>query len=346
MNKNLKAVEHGFALGKFMPLHAGHVHMLRVAEQMSEKLTIMVCSLPTEPIPGLARVEWVRQLFPKANVVHLAEVIPQEPSEHPQFWDIWRETIRRLVEKPIDGVFASETYGWRLASELEAKFFPVDRARQMIPVSGTAIRENPYQNWQYLPEPVKPYFVKRVAIVGPESVGKSTLAEKLGKHFNTIWVEEYARQLFDEMVEEKVRAPGDFWYEDLETVARGQQAIEHSLAHQANKVLITDTDVLTTMTWADYLYGKHEPWFEEVAKKQSYDLTLLLRPEGTQHIQDGGRVMVEQDTRVRFADALERNLKRFKRPYLVLDESQDTRFKTAINAIESLFKTKNGHIPE
>lgn len=332
-----KAVLHGFALGKFMPLHAGHVHMLRVAEQMSERLTIMVCSQPTDPIDGMLRATWVRDLFPNAEIVHLAEPIPQEPSEHPDFWNIWRTTIKQLVQMPIDGVFASETYGWRLACELDARFIPVDRNRSMVSVSGTAIRENPYQHWQYLPEPVKAFYSKRVAIVGPESVGKSTLAKRLAEHFDTLWVEEYARQLFDELVEAGKRAPGEFRESDLTLVAQGQQAIEESLAARAHKVLFTDTDVLTTMTWSDYLYDRHALWFEEVAQSNQYDLTLLLRPEDTVHVQDGGRVMVEQQTRIDFANALERNLIWAKRPYQTLTSTHDQRFNAAVDAVKQLF---------
>lgn len=337
MHRNLKAVRHGFVLGKFMPLHAGHVHLLRTAAHMSDRLTILVCSLPGDPVPGELRAAWVRELFPSANTIHLTDMMPQEPQDDPAFWDIWRSTIKGLVSEPIDGVFASETYGWRLAEELGAEFIPVDRKRAMVPVSGTAIRKNPYHNWHHLPEPVRAYYAKRVAIVGPESVGKSTLAERLAENFKTLWVEEYARQLFDELVEAKKREPGEFRYEDLNLVARGQQAIEDSLARSANQVLITDTDVLTTMTWADYLYGRHEPWFESVAGMQRYDLTLLLRPEGTTYVQDGQRVMVEEDTRSNFADALEENLIRFGRPYQVLTGSYEARFKEAVDAIESLF---------
>ena len=45
------------------------------------------------------------------------------------------------------------------------------------------IRENPIKYWEYLPMSVKPHYVKKVVIMGPESVGKSTMTKKLSKTF-------------------------------------------------------------------------------------------------------------------------------------------------------------------
>ncbi len=329
---------HGFVLGKFMPLHAGHEHLLQVANKLSERLTILVCSLPADPIPGDLRVVWVRERFPEANVVHLRDVIPQEPREHPAFWQIWRETIRRLVPESIDTVFASEEYGWQLASELGASFVPVDPARAMVPVSGTAIRNDPFRNWQYLSAPLRAHYAKRVAIVGPESVGKSTLTERLARQFDTVGVEEYARQYFDECVKAGVRQPGEFRYEDLTLIARAQPALEESLARRANRLIITDTDSLTTLTWSEYLYGRHEVWHEELVREAHYDLTLLLPPEGTDFADDGQRIMHEQSMREAFTERLKGNLIRFKRSQLTLAGSHDERFGQAVQAVEELFQ--------
>lgn len=329
---------HGFVLGKFMPLHKGHMHLLRVASASSEALTIMVCSLPDDPISGDLRVNWVRELFPQANVVHQSTPIPQEPKEHPQFWDIWRSTIERHVPISIDAVFASEDYGWRLARELNAAFVPVDPKRAMVPVSGSTVRSDPYTHWHYLPAPVRAHHVKRVAVLGPESVGKSTLVARLAEHFETIGVEEYARQFFDALVREKKRKPGEFRYSDLSAVARGQHALENSLAYEANKVLITDTDVLTTMTWSDHLYGKHERWMEDLARSTTYDLTLVLHPNNTTYVPDGQRVMAAQAERLRFTQKLEQNLKNAGRPYMLLTGGYEDRFQKALYAIERLFE--------
>jgi len=330
-------VQHGFVLGKFMPLHKGHIHLLRFAANSSEQLTILVCSLPDDPIPGALRYQWVRAMFPNARVLHLDTPIPQEPSEHPDFWNIWRTTIKCLVPEPIDTVYASESYGWQLATELGATFAPVDTKRIAVPTSGTTIRNNPYQNWDYLPDAVKAHFVKRVVVLGAESVGKSTLVQKLAVHFKTVGVEEYARPMLDQMVAAGVRAPGEFRYDDLASIARGQIALEDSLAHNANQVMVCDTDALTTLTWSDHYFDKHEPWLYQIAQDRSYDLTLLLVPEGTTHVQDGTRVMTDGSIRADFTARLMTNLKLAGRSYQTLTGSHEQRFAQSVQAIEALF---------
>ena len=87
----------GFLLGKFMPPHAGHVFLCRTAAQLCDRLTVLVCSLPGDPIPGEKRFEWMRELLPGVTVVHHDRPVPQEPQDHPDFWDIWRKPNRSRI---------------------------------------------------------------------------------------------------------------------------------------------------------------------------------------------------------------------------------------------------------
>src|SRR5262249_341183 len=149
-------------------------------------LTVVVGSLAGEPIPGALRHRWMSEIFPGVRVVHLTDENPQDPSEHPAFWDIWRESLLRVLPARPDYVFASEPYGPRLAAELGARFVMVDAARETFPVSGTAVRADPLAHFRHLPRCVRPYFVKRVSVFGPESTGKSTLARRLAAHYGTV----------------------------------------------------------------------------------------------------------------------------------------------------------------
>ena len=60
-----EGMKRGFILGKFMPPHAGHVTLIDAAQAMVDELTILLCSLPGDPIPGEERLEWMRRLFPE-----------------------------------------------------------------------------------------------------------------------------------------------------------------------------------------------------------------------------------------------------------------------------------------
>src|SRR6185437_14432598 len=169
----------GFLLGKFMPPHNGHLMLCDFARAYCDELTVLVCTRPSEPIDGMLRYEWMRELCPDARVVHFDRDTPQEPSDHPEFWTIWRGIVRQAHPEPIDCVFASEAYGARLAEEAGAKFVPFDPLRLATPVSSTAIREDPFANWQFLPPPVRAHYSRSVCLHGPESTGKSTLAAAL-----------------------------------------------------------------------------------------------------------------------------------------------------------------------
>ncbi len=262
-------MSHGLLLGKFMPPHAGHVYLANFAARFASELTIVVGTLAREPIPGALRFQWMRRLFPHARVLHLEDENPQDPSEHPDFWNIWRESLQRVVGRPVDYVFASEPYGARLAAELSATFVPLDLGRTALSVSGTAIRANPLRHFDLLPAPVRPYFARRVSIFGPESTGKSTLARNLAEHFRTVHVPELARTWL-------TQRGGEVAPEDMPIIARGQAAAEDALAEQANRVWFTDTDPLATCVWSETLFGAVAPEVRSVADARTYDLTLLL----------------------------------------------------------------------
>ena len=169
-------------------------------------------------------------MAPNARVIHVNDENPEET--HPQFWQIWEATLRASLPSIPNYVFASEDYGWKLAELLGMQYIPVNHPRTLVPISATLIRSDPMQYWQYIPPVVRPHFVKRVCIHGPESTGKSTLTIDLARHFSTVFVEEYARGLLD-------FKDGRCDYEDIEKIARGHRASEQALARQANRVLFS-----------------------------------------------------------------------------------------------------------
>src|ERR1700709_827883 len=89
----------------------------------------------------------------------------------------------------------------------------------------------------------------KIAIVGPESTGKSTMSEYLAAHYNTIWVPEFARGYC-----EKLTAPPT-WQDEINMFCR-QVALEDELLPKANKLLICDTTFLTVKIWSEYTLGK------------------------------------------------------------------------------------------
>ncbi|NEX93345.1 AAA family ATPase [Caulobacter sp. 17J65-9] len=288
----------GFVLGKFMPPHQGHVHLCDFGRAYCERLTILVCSLPDDPIPGELRFRWMRELFPDCDVRWCAEPLPQEPADHPEFWPIWREVVLAHGGRP-DVVFASEDYGHRLAAEVGARFVPVDIGRTARPVSGTAVRADPFGEWAFLPQPVRPWFVKRVCLFGPESTGKSTLAARLAARFGTLVAPEYGRTYTDAF-------GTDVGPLDLERIVQGHLATVEAAKRQANRVLFEDTDPVLSAVWSDMLTGGRAPWLD--AFDDYADLYLLCDVD-VPWTDDGTRYFPSPADRQRFFHACEAELK-------------------------------------
>ncbi|MEO1336564.1 MAG: AAA family ATPase, partial [Myxococcota bacterium] len=267
------------------------------------------------------RYAWMTELCPSCRVVHLDEVLPQAPEEHPDFWNLWRTSLRRLVPDPLDHVFASETYGLRLAQELEATFIPVDIGRDALRISGTAVREAPFKHWAHLPPPVRAYACQRISIYGPESCGKTTLAQALAQHFETAWVPEYARVGLEHGAPLAV--------DSLKRFMRAQAASEDALARSANRRLFCDTDPSVTPLWAKLLLGRAIP----PPPSRHYDLTLLLRPD-VPFVDDDVRYAPE--ARTDFFEDCQRLLNAEQRRMIVIGGSFQERLRQAIDAVSSL----------
>lgn len=112
--------------------------------------------------------------------------------------------------------------------------------------------------------------VTRIAVFGTESTGKTTLAERLAKHFRAPWAREFVREFWD-------LKHGKIVGSDLGTIALGQIAAEDFAISKASRVVFCDTELLTNVLWADLLFpGECPPWVREEAERRSRDFSLYL----------------------------------------------------------------------
>ena len=111
----------------------------------------------------------------------------------------------------------------------------------------------------------------RIAITGPESSGKTTLARDLAAYFRTVWVPEYSREYLESLGRR-------YGYEDLEPIARGQAAGEDRYALAARRFLFCDTDMLVMKVWAEYRFGRCPSYILDALKNRPYDLHVLCSP--------------------------------------------------------------------
>lgn len=110
--------------------------------------------------------------------------------------------------------------------------------------------------------------IKRIAITGPESTGKSRLAKELADYYQTVWVPEFAREYLSNL-----NRP--YNYDDILIIAKNQLDIENNLITKANRFIFCDTDFTVTKIWCDFKYKKTHPWIDEQFKSHKYDCYLL-----------------------------------------------------------------------
>jgi NadR type nicotinamide-nucleotide adenylyltransferase len=110
--------------------------------------------------------------------------------------------------------------------------------------------------------------ILRIAVTGPESTGKSILAEQLALHYQTVWVAEYAREYL-----EKIARPYD--QHDITEIAKGQVEAEVRLQKEARTILLCDTDLTVTKIWSEVKYNHCDPVIIRLMEKNPYDLFLL-----------------------------------------------------------------------
>jgi len=174
----------------------------------------------------------------------------------------------------------------------------------------------------------------KIVLFGPESTGKTTLSRQLARHYNSIWVPEYARQYLQDKWNNKRKTCDPH---DLLPIATGQMKLENELAQKTDSVLICDTDLLETKVYSEAYYkGTCNPILETYALKNSYDiyfLTYIDTPWEADDLRD------KPNERERMFKAFETALLTHNRPYVLLKGSKEERLKTAIQHIDKLLKT-------
>lgn len=132
-----------------------------------------------------------------------------------------------------------------------------------------------YNLTQYTPKSVI-----KVAILGAESTGKTTLSRDLAEHFDSFWVPEYMRTYLQEKWDDKQLT---CTWEDLLPIAQGQTALENKLAKQTaqlpskNRYLFCDTSLFELMVYANWYYGDCPEALTKAALAHHYDLILLTK---------------------------------------------------------------------
>jgi NadR type nicotinamide-nucleotide adenylyltransferase len=165
----------------------------------------------------------------------------------------------------------------------------------------------------------------KIAVVGPESTGKSTMAAYLAKHYQTVWVPEFAREYCEKLTEPPT-------CQDEINMFHGQLALEEEYLPKANNVLICDTTFITVKIWSDYTFGRSPQEVLDELPLHPYSLYLLLAidlPWQEDPLRDFPHL------REHFMEIWDKELKALNANYVVISGDGAARYDSAVSIIDS-----------
>jgi NadR type nicotinamide-nucleotide adenylyltransferase len=166
--------------------------------------------------------------------------------------------------------------------------------------------------------------VIKIAVVGPESTGKSTMSAYLADYYHTVWVPEFAREYCEKLTEPPT------WQDEV-NMFYGQLALESEYLPKANQLLICDTTFITVKIWSDYTFGRSPQEVLDELPKHPYQLYLLLDidlPWEEDPLRDFPHL------REHFMEIWHKELKELNANYIVISGEGTDRYNMAVSAID------------
>lgn len=321
-------MKRGLVIGKFMPIHAGHIALIEFAAAHCDELIVSMSFTLNDQIDPRTRFEWIREIFkdrPHIKPAMEEDNFDDETLPLTERTRIWADFIRKKFPL-VHVIFSSEEYGAPFAKNLNCEHIPFDPPRNQFKVSASLIRQSPFRYWDFIPDAVKPYFVKKICFYGPESTGKSYMAEHLAEKYNTQFVPEVARELL---------VTNDFTVEDIVKIGHAHYNRIQEKLRTANKILFCDTDAITTQIYSHHYLGIVPPVLYKLEKKFTYDLYFLFDID-VRWVADGLRDLphLRKEMFSLFKQALEtRNI-----PFILVRGDWYQREKIIVEAIDNLLK--------
>ncbi|MCH6235335.1 AAA family ATPase [Cognataquiflexum rubidum] len=173
--------------------------------------------------------------------------------------------------------------------------------------------------------------LKKVVIIGPESTGKSTLAENLAGYFGCLWIPEFAREYLDNLGR-------PYSYDDLTEIAKGQVGLEDEFGLKSKDLLVCDTDLNVIKVWSKHKYGRVHPWIEDQIKTRKYDLYLLTDIDIPWQ-DDPQREHPDPIMRKYFFDLYQKILQDLGTPFCLISGNEQVRKGLAIEMINKIIFT-------
>lgn len=346
----------GVVVGKFYPLHKGHVDMIQKASTQVETLVIVVShsdsrddrlymdSNMKRPLTARDKLRIVQKTFQVQRDVIIPVLVDESNiPEYPNGWEAWANLVKETVTG--NRVLAERGFDWGEATFFSSepqdaegyqKYFGcptmlVDPERSNVNISATKVRNNPIKYWDYLPRASREALAPTIVIAGGESSGKTLMVDKLGNYFATTTVWEYGRNYCE------LELGGDesaLQYSDYQAIANGHYQDVRFARRNANRFTISDTDYVATQAFCITYEGKPHPSVQDKIDNDRFDLVILL-DNSTKWVDDGMRLIGDEKRRQDFQNLLKRLYAENHIPYVEVTASDyETRYELCKKIIE------------
>jgi len=174
-----------------------------------------------------------------------------------------------------------------------------------------------------------PVELVRICVIGPESTGKTSLAQQLADWADAEWVPEASREYAE-------RTPRPLTADDVDPIAREHMRLADAAAERARErgsgLLILDTDLVSTVVYARHYYGASPRWVERAERERRASLYLLCDVD-VPWVPDGirDRPADREAMFALFASALARR----HAPVVRVSGGWEERWQTALDAVRS-----------
>ena len=165
----------------------------------------------------------------------------------------------------------------------------------------------------------------RIAITGPESSGKTTLAKALSEHYNISFVPEFARTYLE-------KTEGKYEQLDLDNIAQGQLK---SLISAEDSIVISDTDFSVLEIWSQYKYKNTSELINKLVQKELFDLHILCSPDIPW---EADLLRENPNSRDLLFELYSKSLNSNNKNFIVVNGSAKNRLEKSIQAVDPLIK--------
>lgn len=278
----------GLIFGKFYPLHCGHIYLIeKAASQVDELHIILGCEqardLALFEQSGMViqpkvkdRLCWLQKTFKNRHNIHIHVLDEAGIASYPNGWQDWSDRVKTILSehqiKPTI-IFTSDQQDISKHQQYfgcEAKV--IDANREFINISATKIRQQPYQNRAFIAQVAKPFFVKKVAVIGHKLDKLDKLPNQLANVYNTEYVSNgYTNYIHHQHVQCSQLSLTESDY--IKIALLHAKRIDEA-THVANGILFTSCDFQTFHHFYQKIFKRRSAVLAELEQLYSFDLVI------------------------------------------------------------------------